>query len=146
MSRTFAKRLFDPFSFISSSFIRLVIKIVFRVMGLPGRCIRNTQGNHCRNKVRTLGDKNRKKLNNHVMNLSSASLNTWALCKLGEPVTLWYFNAFSYRFVTIKINKRHTFDQLLGASALDSCSKPIFAGPQWLIPVWSPAWKNPGRK
>ena len=53
MSSTLASKLFEVFSFNSNSRIRLVIIMVFRVIGFPGRCIRNIQGSHWRNNVRT---------------------------------------------------------------------------------------------
>jgi len=53
MSRTFANKLLELFSLSSSSFMRFVMRIVLRVMGLPGRFMRNSHGSHCRNNVRT---------------------------------------------------------------------------------------------
>ena len=53
MSSTLASKLFEVFSFNSNSRIRFVIIMVFRVIGFPGRCIRNIQGSHWRNSVRT---------------------------------------------------------------------------------------------
>ncbi len=53
MSKTLANKLLEVFSLSSSSRMRLVIMMVLRVMGLPGRCIRNSHGSHWRNKVRT---------------------------------------------------------------------------------------------
>ena len=53
MSSTLASKLLEVFSFNSNSRIRLVIIIVLRVIGFPGRCIRNIQGSHWRNSVRT---------------------------------------------------------------------------------------------
>lgn len=49
MSSTLARRLFDDLSFNSSSFILLFIRIVLRVIFLPGRLIPRIHGNHCRN-------------------------------------------------------------------------------------------------
>lgn len=51
MSRTFASRLFDERSFSSSSFIRLFIRMVLRVIFLPGLLIPSIQGSHWRNTV-----------------------------------------------------------------------------------------------
>ena len=53
MSSTLASKLLEVFSFNSNSRIRLVIIIVLRVIGFPGRCIRNIHGSHWRNSVRT---------------------------------------------------------------------------------------------
>lgn len=49
MSSTFASRLLDERSFSSSSFIRLFISIVLRVIFLPGRLMPSIQGSHCKN-------------------------------------------------------------------------------------------------
>ena len=46
MSRTFARRLFDEFFFISISFILFVMMIDLRVIGFPGRLMRRAQGSH----------------------------------------------------------------------------------------------------
>ena len=46
MSRTFASKLLELFSFNSNSRMRFVIIMVLRVIGLPGRCMRNIQGSH----------------------------------------------------------------------------------------------------
>ena len=55
MSKTLASSDFElgfP-SFISSSLILVDIMIVLRVIGFRGRCMRNIQGNHCKNSFRT---------------------------------------------------------------------------------------------
>lgn len=49
MSSTFASKLFEERSFSSSSFMRLFIKIVLRVIFFPGRLIPRIHGSHCRN-------------------------------------------------------------------------------------------------
>lgn len=48
ISRTFASRDLEERSFSSSSFMRLLSSIVFRVILRPGRPIRKIQGSHCR--------------------------------------------------------------------------------------------------
>ena len=53
MSRTFASKLLQAFSFNWSSFILLFIVIVFLVIFLPGLLIRSSQGSHCRNTLLT---------------------------------------------------------------------------------------------
>ena len=58
MSRTFARRLLQAFSFSCSSFILLFIVIVFLVIFLPGLLILNIQGSHCRNTLFTWNKKN----------------------------------------------------------------------------------------
>lgn len=49
ISNTLANSDLDDRSFSSSSFIRLVSIIVFLVIFLPGLCILNIHGSHCRN-------------------------------------------------------------------------------------------------
>ena len=49
MSNTLARRLFEDRSLSSISFMRLVMRIVFRVIFLPGRLIPSIHGNHCKN-------------------------------------------------------------------------------------------------
>lgn len=48
MSSTLASKLLDERSFSSSSFIRLFIRIVLRVIFFPGRPILRNHGNHCK--------------------------------------------------------------------------------------------------
>lgn len=48
MSSTFANKLFDERSFSSNSFIRLFIRMVLRVIFLPGRPILRNHGSHCK--------------------------------------------------------------------------------------------------
>jgi hypothetical protein len=58
MSNTLARRLLEDRSLSSISFMRLLIRIVFRVIFLPGRLIPSIHGNHCKKTLLTCKGKN----------------------------------------------------------------------------------------
>ena len=102
MSRTLASSDFElgfP-SFISSSLILVDIMIVFRVIGFRGRCMRNIQGNHCKNSFRTFFEK-------EIEDANAAKVKTLSAFKNGFYLILQYF------FLVCCIRKKFSFPYLI---------------------------------
>ena len=82
MSRTFARRDLEEFSFISISFILFWIRMVFLVIFSPGRDILNSQGIHWRNRIRTWGNAFEKQL------IRNSSYPVWHFVGVRETMVI----------------------------------------------------------